>query len=182
MRKWLIFVLIFAMLATALVSSTMTVHAYSFVPSENVKCSILTDATGKTILYENNADEKRPVASIVKLMTIYITLQELEQDRLNLSDKVTVSDRASSMGGSQIFLDAGSEHSVENLLKSVIISSANDSSVALAEHISGSEQAFVDRMNSTAKSLGMDNTHYVNVNGLPAPEQYFLTKTPMPSR
>lgn len=172
MRKWLIFVLIFALVLTALVSSTMSVQAYTFTPSENVKCSILTDASGKVVLYEQNADEKRPVASIVKLMTIYLTLKEIDEGRLTLSDKVTVSERASSMGGSQIFLDTGSEHSVENLLKSVIISSANDSSVALAEKVAGSESAFVERMNAIAKTLGMDNTHYVNVNGLPAPEQY----------
>ena len=106
MRKWLIFVLIFALVLTTLVSSTMSVQAYTFTPSENVKCSILTDASGKVVLYEQNADEKRPVASIVKLMTIYLTLKEIDEGRLTLSDKVTVSERASSMGGSQIFLDA----------------------------------------------------------------------------
>ena len=150
---------------------SISAHA-TFIPDNEVACSILTDASGSVIMYEHNADEKRPVASIVKLMTIYLTLKEIDAGNISLEDKVTISPRAAGMGGSQIFLDAGSEHTVANLLKSVVISSANDSSVALAEHISGSVESFVDKMNTTAQELGMDNTRYVNVNGLPAPEQY----------
>ncbi len=174
MKKVFVFLISFGIIFGALFSCSLQAYAYEkdFASDINVKCSILTDGTGKVVLYENNADEKRPVASIVKLMTIYITLQEIEKGNLNYDEMLTVSETASGMGGSQVFLDAGSQHTVESLLKSVIIASANDSSVVLAERIAGSVPSFVNRMNETAKEIGMTNTNYVNVNGLPAPEQY----------
>ena len=124
------------------------------------------------ILVDNNAHEKLPIASVTKLMTILLTLEEIESGNLNTSDKVFVSENASGMGGSQIFLDANSEYSIEQLLKSVIICSANDSSVALAEHISGSEQNFVKLMNERANKLNMNNTNYSNCTGLPTNDGY----------
>lgn len=174
MKKVFVFLIMFGLIFGAMFSCSLQAFAYNttFATDINVKCSILTDGTGKVVLYENNADEKRPVASIVKLMTIYITLQEIEKGNLSYDEPLTVSETAAGMGGSQVFLDAGSQHTVESLLKSVIIASANDSSVVLAERIAGSVSSFVNRMNDTAKEIGMTNTNYVNVNGLPAPEQY----------
>ena len=136
------------------------------------KSALLMDCDTETIIFEKEIDKKLPIASMVKMMTIYLTLNEIEDGNLSLDKKVTISENASGMGGSQVFIDPYVSYTVENLLKSVIMSSANDSSVALAEEISGSESSFVNKMNSTAKNLGMNNTLYCNCTGLPAPEQY----------
>ena len=109
---------------------------------------------------------------MVKLMTIYLTFKNIEDGVLTYDRKITTTENASSMGGSQVFIDPYVEYSVNDLLKSVIMASANDASVALAEAISGSEDSFVDLMNATAKQLGMNNTLYCNCTGLPEPEQY----------
>lgn len=127
--------------------------------------------TGK-VIFEKDADIRRPVASVTKLMTILLTLEELDAGKIALTDTVTCSQNAAGMGGSQALLDANSQYPLETLLKSMIIASANDSAVALAEYIAGSEDAFVTRMNDRAQSLGMKNTNYVNVTGLPADRQY----------
>jgi len=133
---------------------------------------ILTDAkTGRTI-FEKNADARRPVASVTKVMTILLTLEAIDEGRMALQDQVTVSPYASSMGGSQVFLDANKRYPVHDLIKSVIVASANDAAVALAEHMDGSHEAFVRRMNDRAVQLGLENTHYVNCTGLPAQGHY----------
>ncbi len=134
--------------------------------------SILIDAESGEVLFEDNADEKVQVASIVKLMTALITLEEIENGNLKLDEKIVASPYASSMGGSQVFVDSYSEYKVEDMLKSVIVASANDAAVVLAERISGSEENFVSKMNEKAKHLGLSNTLYVNVNGLPQPNQH----------
>ena len=136
------------------------------------KSYVLLDANSGTVLVKNNENEKMQVASICKLMTSLLTLEKIESGSLKLSDKLTASEHACSMEGSQAFLDAGSEYSVADLLKSVIVASANDSAVVLAESISGSENVFVVEMNKRAKELGMNNTVYANATGLPAPNQY----------
>lgn len=136
------------------------------------KSAIVMDYGSKEVLYEKDAHEKMPVASMVKMMTILLTVEDIESGDLTLTDMVTTSENASGMGGSQVFLDAYADYSVEDLLKSVIMASANDASVALAEHICGSEEVFVKRMNKRAKELGMFDTNYVNCTGLPAPEGY----------
>lgn len=136
------------------------------------KSALLMDYNSGTIIYEHNKDKKLPIASMVKMMTIYLTLKNIDEGNLFLNEKITISENASGMGGSQVFIDPYVNYTVEDLLKSVIISSANDASVALAEKISGSESGFVDLMNSTAKNLGMNNTLYANSTGLPSPEQY----------
>jgi D-alanyl-D-alanine carboxypeptidase (penicillin-binding protein 5/6) len=130
----------------------------------------------KNILIEKNADDKKEVASICKLMTTLITLEQIENGNLGLDDKLYTSIKASEAEGSQAFLDAGSEYSVRDLLKSVIVASANDSAIVLAEGIAGNEDAFVKIMNEKAKSLGMHNTRYANSTGLPAFEQYSTAK------
>ncbi|MGI5884253.1 MAG: D-alanyl-D-alanine carboxypeptidase family protein [Candidatus Spyradocola sp.] len=133
---------------------------------------LLLDARSGTVILEKNADEQRPAASLTKLMTILLTLEALDEGRISLSDEVTVSETAAGMGGSQAFLDAGGVYPVEDLLKSLIVASANDSAVALAELLSGSEEAFAARMNERAVELGLTGTHYVNASGLPVEGQH----------
>ncbi|MBQ4557971.1 MAG: D-alanyl-D-alanine carboxypeptidase [Clostridia bacterium] len=133
---------------------------------------ILMEANTGKVLINFNENEKLPVASICKLMTSLITLEEIEKGNLTLEDKILVSQHAAMVEGSQAFLDAGCEYTVRDLLKSVIVASANDSAIALAEGISGSEAAFVTRMNDRAKELGMSNTNYTNATGLTTKDQY----------
>ena len=149
-----------------------TTYAGEYLPEVTTKASILIDTDSNKILYDNNSTDRMPVASIVKLMTIMLTFEHIQAGAISLEDRVMVSENASGMGGSQIFLDANCEYELSELLKSVIVCSANDSSVALAEHISGSESVFVDKMNSRAKEMGLDNTNYINCTGLPADNQY----------
>lgn len=143
-----------------------------FEPDVKHKSSILIEANTEKVLFECNAHEKLPIASVTKLMTILLTLEEIDSEKINLTDKIIVSENASGMGGSQIFLDANSEYEIGQLLKSVIVCSANDSSVALAEHIAGSEQNFVKRMNQKAAELNLLNTNYSNCTGLPTNDGY----------
>lgn len=138
----------------------------------NCKSYILIDKDSGKILNENNSKERLPVASVTKLMTILLTLEQISEGNIEVDDLVCVSENASGMGGSQIFLDANAEYPVGELLKSVIVCSANDSSVALAEYISGSEDLFVKEMNKKAKELGLTDTNYENATGLPSPNQY----------
>lgn len=140
--------------------------------SVDAKSAILIDYDSGEVLFEQNPDEKVQVASIVKLMTILLTFEEIEAGNLSLDDMLTTTENASSMGGSQVFIDPFVDYSVEDMLKSVIVASANDASVALAEKISGTEEAFVKKMNQRAKELGLDDTVYVNASGLPEPGQY----------
>ena len=140
------------------------------------KSALLLDYSSGMVLFEKDAEKHLPIASMVKMMTILITLEEMDAGNLTEETMITTTENASSMGGSQVFIDPYVEYSAGDLLKSVVMASANDASVALAEHISGSEEAFVSRMNSKAKELGMNNTNYVNCTGLPAPEQYSCAK------
>lgn len=133
---------------------------------------VLMDVASDTILYGKNAEQKTPVASICKLMTTLLTLEKIERGELSLDDKFIASEYACGVEGSQAFLDAGSEYSVKDLLKSVIVASANDSAIVLAENIAGNEMNFVNMMNNRAKELGMKNTIYSNSTGLPKANQY----------
>ena len=130
------------------------------------KSAILMEAATGRVLYEQNADESLPPASVTKIMTLLIVMEAIDSGALRLSDKISVSANAASMGGSQVFLEEGETMCAEDMLKSVIISSANDAAVALAEHVAGSEEAFVQRMNARAAELGMKNTCFENTNGL----------------
>ncbi|MDD4686236.1 MAG: D-alanyl-D-alanine carboxypeptidase [Clostridia bacterium] len=159
------------------VAPIMTGYTQNYVLAEtnfevDAKVGFLMDYNSSEVLYEQNADSELQIASIVKLMTIYLTLEELNDGKISLSDKLTSTTNASGMGGSQVFIDPNVQYTVEEMLKSVIMASANDASVALAEHISGSEGNFVKRMNKRASELGMRNTVYVNCSGLPAPMQH----------
>ena len=132
----------------------------------DAQSAILIEASTGQVFYEKNADQALPPASVTKIMTLLLVMEAIDSGSIALSDMVSVSDYASSMGGSQVYLKAGEIMSVEDLLKSVVIASANDAAVALAEFLMGSEEAFVKKMNERAKELGMDNTNFENTNGL----------------
>ena len=134
--------------------------------------AILVELESGQIIFEQHADDMRPVASVTKLMTILLALEAVDSGRASMDDVVTVSKNASGMGGSQILLDTGEQQTYAQLLKSVIVCSANDSAVALAEYLYGSEELFVEYMNERAEELGMTNTKYMNCTGLPAEGQY----------
>ena len=142
----------------------------------DAKASLLMDYDSGTVIFEDNASARFPIASMVKLMTILLTYEAIDDGVLSLDTMITTTENASGMGGSQVFIDPYVEYKAEDLLKSVIMASANDASVALAEYISGSEDEFVEKMNERAKQLGMNNTLYANCTGLPAPEQYSCAK------
>ncbi|MEI7024625.1 D-alanyl-D-alanine carboxypeptidase family protein [Paenibacillus sp. y28] len=138
----------------------------------NAKSAILIDADTGTVIYEKSSNEKLPPASITKVMTMLLIMEALDDGKLKMGDKVSTSEHAASMGGSQIFLEPGEEMTVEEMLKGIAMASGNDASVAMAEKIAGTEQGFVDMMNEKAKQLGLKNTHFANVNGLPADNHY----------
>lgn len=133
---------------------------------------ILVEANTGAVIFENNADQRRPVASVTKLMTILLLLERIERGEILLEDTVIVSPNAAATPGSTALLDANASYTVHELMLGTIVASGNDSAVALAEHIAGSEQAFVQLMNERANSLGLQNTIYVNCTGLPASGQY----------
>lgn len=132
----------------------------------NARSAVLMDANTGTVLYAKNADQALPPASVTKVMTLLLVMEAVDSGTLALDDTVSVSEYAASMGGSQVYLEPGETMAVEEMLKCVIIASANDAAVALAEKVAGSEEAFVSRMNERAAELGMDNTHFENVTGL----------------
>lgn len=141
----------------------------------SAKSAILMDAETGMVLYAKNSTEALPPASVTKIMTLLLVAEAIRDGNIALSDKVYVSANAASMGGSQIFIKEGEEFTVEELLKSTVIASANDAAVALAELIGGTEEAFVDRMNERAKELGMNNTHFENATGLDDTVSHHLT-------
>ena len=132
----------------------------------DAKSAILMDAETGTILFSKNPNAALPPASVTKIMTLLLAAEAIQDGRIKLEQNVRVSEQAASMGGSQIFLKEGEEFTVEELLKSTVIASANDAATALAELICGSESAFVDKMNKRASELGMKNTHFENATGL----------------
>ena len=128
--------------------------------------AILIDEDSGAVLYEKNADDRRPIASITKVMTLLLTFEALEEGKIHLDDFVPISEHAYHMGGSQIWLEPGEQMTLNDMLKAICISSANDAAVAVAEYVGGSEPAFAEMMNARAASLGMTNTHFVNACGL----------------
>lgn len=138
----------------------------------NATSAIMIEASTGEILFQKNKDEKLAPASMTKMMSMLIIMEEIEKGNLKWDEMITTSERASSMGGSQIFLKAGEKMSVTDLLKGIAIASGNDAVVALAERISGSEESFVKRMNTRAKDLGLKNTNFVNSTGLTEDNHY----------
>ena len=130
------------------------------------RSAILMEAETGKVLYEMNADESLPPASVTKVMTLLLIMEAIDGGKISFSDTVTASAHACSMGGSQIYLKEGEQMSVEDLVKSVVIASANDAALALAEHVAGTEAAFVEMMNKRAAELGLTGTHFENTNGL----------------
>ena len=149
--------------ATALAEETFSVEG---------KAAYLADYATGTVLYAKNEHDRLPIASMVKIMTALLTVEAVDAGELSLDEEVFVSENAAGMGGSQVFLDANTRHKAGDLLKSVIVASANDSCVALAERICGSTEGFVKRMNARAAELGMKDTHFANCTGLPAAEGF----------
>lgn len=127
---------------------------------------ILIESSTGQVIYEVNSTERRSPASITKIMTLLLTFEALDSGKVNLTDQVTVSEHASSMGGSQVYLAAGEVQTLETMIKCIVVASGNDASVAVAEHIAGTEQAFVDLMNERAMELGMVDTHFEDCCGL----------------
>jgi D-alanyl-D-alanine carboxypeptidase len=138
----------------------------------DAKSAVLVEYSSGNVIYEKNSHEKLPPASVTKVMTMLLTMEAVDSGKIKLNDKVTISDFACSMGGTQLFLSPGEIRTVEELLKGVAVESANDAAVALAEFLSGSEELFVKRMNERAGELGMKDTHFSNCNGLPVDNHY----------
>lgn len=160
---FLVRLLIFSMIILLL---PITVSAQEF--DVNVKSAILIDANSGQVIYEKNPHEKLPLASVTKIMTMLLAMEAVDKEQVSLSDQITISDRSASMGGSQLYMEPGEQHDLETLLKGISICSANDACVAVGEFLAGTEELFVEKMNEKAKALGMENTNFVNTNGLPA--------------
>ena len=172
---------IFISIILALTLLSLTLLRVGFVFAEekteiDAKSYVLADFYSGEIVDSKNETTRYPIASMVKITTLSLVFDAINEGRLNYDDDITISEYAFSMGGSQAFLDKNATYKAEELIKSVIVASANDSCVALAEHLEGSVDAFVEKMNAKAKELGMENTNYVNCTGLPDPNGYSCAK------
>ena len=154
----------------------LTLVAVSPVQAEQVEVEaesyVLMDADSGKVLLAKNEHKRLPPASMTKLMTMILAAQDLEEGKVSVKDKVITSEEAWKMGGSQIYLEPGEEMTFEDMMIAIAVGSANDASVAVAEHLEGTHKNFVDRMNKQAKMLGLKNTHFVNSYGLPAENHY----------
>lgn len=153
-------------LAAALVIGLLPLRVNAAALASAGKSAVLMDVTTGTVLYEANAHEPLAPASVTKVMTMLLIMEAVDSGKISLQDTVTASETAAAKGGSQIYLKAGETMSVSDMLKSIAVSSANDCACAMAEHIAGSEAAFVEAMNQRAKELGMRDTHFANCTGL----------------
>ena len=150
------------------IDSSVTDAAIGTKLEIKAKSAILMEVNSGKILYEQNADEQLPPASITKIMSLLLIMEAIDSGKMSVEDVISASDHACSMGGSQIWLEPGETMTVDDLLKATVIASANDATVALGEQIAGSEEGFVAMMNARAEQLGMTNTHFVNATGLDA--------------
>ncbi len=182
MLKRSLFKQLSAVIAVILIFSAIPVSAEDIVtqvdtevsaPLVNGKSGILMEPTSGTVLYEFNPDERTQIASVTKTMTMLLIFDALESGKIHYDDMVSTSEHAASMGGSQVFLEAGEQMSVDDMLKAIAISSGNDAAVAMAEFVGGSEEAFVEMMNKRAAQLGCENTHFCNCNGLDEPDDHY---------
>jgi D-alanyl-D-alanine carboxypeptidase (penicillin-binding protein 5/6) len=153
-------------------TSLLYVTAYAQEIKVNADGAILLDAGSGKVLFEQDAHKRVFPASVTKVMTMLLAMEHLDAGKISLDDQVIISQSASGMGGSQIYMELGETKTVEQLLKAVAVASANDASVALAEHIAGSHELFVQMMNERAKELGMEDTNFVNSHGLHHEEHY----------
>lgn len=170
--------LIIAVSSLSVSASEKKLHSTVMTLKDNVTMSLksqsacLMEAETGEILYEQNATEKLEPASVTKIMTVLLIYEALSSERIKKDDIVTASENAANMGGSQIWLEVGEQLTVDEMLKAILVVSANDCTVAMAEHLAGSEEAFVTLMNERAKELGMTNTNFINSTGLPAENHY----------
>lgn len=162
---------IFCVCSICFVSQTQMVNAENKLQID-AKSALLMDYDSGEVVFKTNENEKLPIASMTKIMTLLIAFDEIEEGKLALDEDITISQFAASMGGSQAFLNAGDTYKVSELLKSIIVASANDSCVAIAERIAQTVDGFVQLMNEKAKNLGMNNTNFVNCTGLPVDNHY----------
>lgn len=169
MKKTVLILLVFTLLAVAFTSTT--VFAENYIKPSLSRQALLMNEDGE-VLYQHNSTEKQPIASMTKIMTLLCVYDAIDSGKISLTDTVTCSATAAGMGGSQVFLETGGQYTVDNLIKSVAVCSANDSCVALAEHISGSVENFVELMNNKASQLGLVATHFENPTGLPQLNHY----------
>ncbi len=162
------------LISIILVCSVISLSQVAFAEdmAASSKGAILMEQETGKVLFEKEADTRLPIASVTKIMTMLLIMEEIDSGRLTLADEVTVSEYAMSMGGSTMFLETGEVLSVSDMLKGIAVASANDGCVAMAEHISGSTEQFIELMNKRAKELGMENTQFVNTNGLDADGHY----------
>ena len=136
------------------------------------KGAVLIEADTGEVLFQQDCHEELPLASVTKVMTMLLVMEAVDEGKITLEDEVTISERAASMGGSQMYMEFGETHTVEELMRGVAMASANDGCVALAEYVAGSEEIFVERMNEKAKELGMRDSNFCNTNGLPVADHY----------
>lgn len=160
-----------ALLCLAMLFGIFPLRAGAEPPEVEAPAAILMDAATGTVLFEKNADDPLPLASVTKVMTLLLVMEALDSGKISMEDTVTASDFACSKGGSQVYLEPGEQMSMDEMLKSVVVASANDCATALAEHVAGSEAAFVALMNKRAGELGMINTHFINCTGLDDEEE-----------
>ena len=189
MKKWLIvlFAILFPIFnISANASEVAKIYPYDVTVNDfwleeasaeyksngDAKALLLMEYSTGRVLFAENEREKLPIASVTKVITALLVVEAIDSGKISLEDTVTVSEYAASMGGSQVYLEAGEQLSVDDLLKSVIVASANDATVALGEHICGSEAAFVERMNTRARELGCESSNFANTNGLPTENHY----------
>lgn len=165
MKKLILLVCLVFLCATPVVANAEN-EASGITTS--AKSAYLVDSGLNEVIYENNANERYPIASMVKIMTLLLAFEEVDSGNVQIDEKIMISQEAMSMGGSQMFLEEGLEYSFSDLLKGIVVVSANDACVAVAERISGSEESFVAKMNDKAEELKMTNTSFVNCTGLPA--------------
>ena len=158
--------MVLLLLTLTLTLSLLPVVSRAAGPEVEAKSAVLMDVATGTVLYESNAHEALPPASVTKVMTMLLIMEAIDSGSISWSDTVTASETAAAKGGSQVYLKAGETMSVTDMVKSIAVSSANDCACAMAEHIAGSESAFVEKMNARAKELGMENTQFVNCTGL----------------
>ena len=170
MRKIVTFTICLAVIVAVLVPFAACAETTTALSTTSREAILMSD--DGQVLYESNATDKRPIASMTKIMTLLCAYDAIDDGKVALDDDVVASSRAASMGGSQVFLDANATYKMENLIKSIVVCSANDSCVAVAEHVSGSVEGFVDEMNAKAKELGLVATHFENCTGLPAVSQF----------
>ncbi len=177
MKRTLYFTLIISIICSLFFPATAFAHAADSASGLQVTApsAVLMEKETGQIIYEKNASERRPPASITKIMTMLLIIEDIEGGKISLDDIVSVSSRAASFGGSCVYLEEGERMSVDEMLKCIAVVSANDCAVAMAEHLSGTEQVFVERMNQRAQELGLKNTHFTNCTGLFDDNEHYTT-------